>query len=173
MYLMDEKNYKSAGIIDNLVPDCRGLYCLRIKDINSLPKPFDKIIKDRAHNIIYIGIASQSLSKRFLSQELRANGHGTFFRSIGAVLGFKPVKGSLINKANKRNYTFSPADKIKIIDWINKNLTVNWIEFSGDIELFETSLIQRYLPLINLANNPAANRHLSDLRAECVRYANS
>ena len=62
--LMNEKNFKSAEIIDPLVPDSSGLYCIRIKDINKLPKPFNNIIKDRNHNIIYIGIASQSLSKQ-------------------------------------------------------------------------------------------------------------
>lgn len=171
--LMNENDFKSAAIIDNLVPDDSGLYCIRIKDIDMLPKPFDSILKDRKHNIIYIGIASQSLSRRFLNQELRAKGHGTFFRSIGAVLGYRPIKGSLLNKANKRNYTFSPTNEKKIIEWINSNLTINWIVFNGDFESIETGIIQRYLPLLNLAKNPLALQQLTDLRAECVRIANS
>jgi hypothetical protein len=171
--LMNEKSFKIASIIDNLVPNNPGFYCIRIDDINQLPKPFDNIIKERKHNIIYIGIASQSLSKRFLNQELRAKGHGTFFRSIGAVLGFRPIKGSLINKANKRNYTFSTDDENKIVAWINSKLLVNWVEFSGDFESIETNIIQNYLPLFNLAKNPAALTQLSDLRADCVRIANS
>lgn len=113
--LMNEKNFKSAGSIDNLVPQNSGLYCIRISDINKLPKPFNTFLADRQHNIIYIGIATESLNKRFLNQELRANGHGTFFRSIGAVLGHRPPKGSLKTKANKRNYKFSPTDEQKII----------------------------------------------------------
>jgi len=171
--LMNEKNFKSAAIIDNLVPDNSGLYCIRIKNPENLPKPFNNLLKARDHNIIYIGIASKSLSKRFLNQELRANGHGTFFRSIGAVLGYRPVKGSLINKINKRNYTFSATDEKKIIDWININLTINWVEFSGAFEIIETGIIQKHLPLLNLAKNPSALKQLSDLRAECVRIANS
>lgn len=171
--LMNEENFKSAAIIDNLVPDSCGLYCIRIKDINELPKPFDAIAKDRNHNIIYIGIASQSLSKRFLNQELRAKGHGTFFRSIGAVLGHKPAKGSLLTKANKRNYTFSTSDEQKIIEWINTNLIINWVELNCDFESVETGIIQRHLPLLNLAKNPLALKQLSDLRAECVKTANS
>src|SRR5690606_10717004 len=127
-------NFKSAGSIDNLVPHNSGLYCIRISDINKLPKPFNTFLADRQHNIIYIGIATESLNKRFLNQELRANGHGTFFRSIGAVLGHRPPKGSLTTKSNKRNYKFLPADEQKIIKWINENLLVNWIEFSGDFE---------------------------------------
>lgn len=170
--LMNENNFRSAAIIDSLVPNKSGLYCLRIKEIKNLPKPFDSLILDRNHNIIFIGIASQSLSKRFLNQELRAYGHGTFFRSIGAVLGFKPTQGSLINKKNKRNYTFRAEDEKKIISWINSNLLVNWIEFEGDFESFESEIISRHLPLLNLAKNPKALKHLSELRAECVRIAN-
>jgi hypothetical protein len=96
--LMNEKNFKSAKDIDNLVPDEPGLYCIRINDPQLLQDPFSSILKERKHTIIYIGIASQSLKKRFLGQELRAKGHGTFFRSIGAVLGFTPEPGSLIDK---------------------------------------------------------------------------
>lgn len=170
--LMNEKNFKSAGSINNLVPHNSGLYCIRIFDINKLPKPFNTFLADRQHNIIYIGIATESLNKRFLNQELRANGHGTFFRSIGAVLGHRPPKGSLTTKANKRNYKFSPTDEQKIIKWINENLQVNWVEFSGDFESLETGLITKYRPLINLAKNPSALQLLSDLRKECVQIAN-
>lgn len=170
--LMNEKNFKSAGSIDNLVPNNSGLYCIRISDINKLPKPFNTFLAVRQHNIIYIGIATESLKKRFLNQELRANGHGTFFRSIGAVLGHRPPKGSLTTKANKRNYKFTPTDEQKIIKWINDNLQVNWVEFSGEFERLETELIIKYRPLINLAKNPSALQLLSDLRKECVQIAN-
>ncbi len=171
--LMNEKNFKNASDIDNLVPSNSGLYCIRIKNYKVFPEPFDRVLEERKHNIIYIGIASQNLKKRFLNQELRANGHGTFFRSIGAVLGFKPPKGSLKNRANKKNYKFSTSDESKIIEWINKNLLVNWVEFNDDFESLETNLIQKYLPLINIAKNPLSVKELSDLRAECVRIANS
>lgn len=170
--LMNEKNFKSAGNVDNLVPYNPGLYCIRIADINKLPKPFNIFLSDRKHNIIYIGIATESLNKRFLNQELRANGHGTFFRSIGAMLGYRPPKGSLITKANKRNYKFSPTDEQRIINWINDNLQVNWVEFSGDFESLETVLINKYRPIINIAKNPSALRLLSDLRKECLQIAN-
>ena len=88
------------------------------------------------------------------------------------MLGHRPPKGSLITKANKRNYKFSPTDEQKIIKWINDNLQVNWVEFSGDFESLETGLITKYRPLINLAKNPSALQILSDLRKECVQIAN-
>jgi len=170
---MKEKNFRSAATIDEIVPNVSGLYCIRIIDKNKLPKPFNILLADRGHNIIYIGIASTSLKSRFLNQELRANGHGTFFRSIGAVLGYKPPKGSLLGKANKRNYKFSLADETKIIEWINKNLLVNWIELEKQCETIETALLYKYRPLLNLAKNPSALFQLTELRATCVSIANS
>jgi hypothetical protein len=171
--LMYEKEFKSADTIDNLVSANPGLYCIRITDINKLPKPFDTHLTDRKHNIIYIGIATKSLKTRFLNQELRAKGHGTFFRSIGAFLGYRPPKGSLLTKKNKYNYKFSKTDEQKIIKWINENLIVNWINFSGDFKKIETELLNKYRPLINIAKNPSALQLLLDLRTECVEIANA
>ncbi len=48
-----------------------------------------------------------------LGNELRARGHGTFFRSLGAVLGYLPPKGSLKGKSNQNNYTFQKKIKGK------------------------------------------------------------
>lgn len=167
--LMNEIHFKSAGLIDKLVCHTPGLYCIRIVDTNNLPKPFNSLLANRLHNIIYIGIATESLNKRFLNQELRGNGHGTFFRSMGAILGYTPPAGSLLSKKNKRNYKFSPDHELEIIDWINNNLKVNWIEFRGDFETIETKLIEKHKPLLNIAKNPLRLSILSDLRRECVR----
>lgn len=166
-------NFISASSIDTLVPDKPGLYMIRIKDISKLPNEFSESLKIRNHNIIYIGIATQSLKKRMLNQELRAKGHGTFFRSIGAVLGYTPPKGSLKNKANKRNYTFAVSDEQKIIQWINSNLMITWKAYSKDLEPIETELILHYKPLLNISKNPDALSLLSELRKKCVEIARS
>jgi len=171
--LINDIHFKSASIIDTIVPNSPGMYCIKIKDITLLPKPFQIELKKRNHKIIYIGIASQSLLTRLLNQELRANGHGTFFRSMGATLGFRPLKGSLLNKANKRNYKFSHDDEVKIIQWINENLLVSWVESQDNLESIESELIRKHLPLLNIAKNPAALKILSEVRAECVSMANS
>jgi len=170
--LMNEKNFRIAGSIDDKVPDTPGLYCIRISNPELLPPLFAQHLKERGHNILYIGIATTSLYQRFLGQELRARGHGTFFRGMGAVLGFRPPKGSLRNKANKNNYTFSATNEKAIIAWINKHLLVNWVAFGGDFGDTETHLIQEYLPLLNTAKNPAALEELAALRKECREIAN-
>ena len=57
--LMNENNFKSAATIDRFVPDIPGLYCIRIKEPKKLPILFSSELKNRNHNIVYIGIATQ------------------------------------------------------------------------------------------------------------------
>ena len=170
--LLNVNNFKDCNQSENAIPDKPGIYCIRVKNLESFPENFAQELKVRNHNIIYLGIASKSLKKRFFNQELRAKGHGTFFRSIGAVLHFRPLKGSLSEKANKRNYKFTPEDEKKIINWIDNNLIVNWIEMSENLNEFETHIILKYKPLLNISKNTAAVPELSAIRAECVRIAN-
>jgi len=173
-YFMNDIYFKPAGVIDNLIPLKRsGLYCIKINDHNSLPKPFNDILIDRNHEVLYIGIAKKCLNTRLLKQELRIMGHGTFIRSLGAVLGFRPEVGSLKNKINKVNYFFNEKDNKILIKWINDNLNVNWIEFSGDLERAEKALINRYRPLLNILKNKSSLFELKDLRAKCIEIAKS
>ncbi|MBI6117953.1 GIY-YIG nuclease family protein [Salegentibacter maritimus] len=168
--LMNDKNFKSAGELEGNSPDKAGLYCIRIKKPETLPTSFSAVLKSREHNIIYLGIASQSLRKR-LNQELRAKGHGTFFRSIGAVLGYTPEAGSLSGMKNQNNYRFAKEDEEKIITWINKNLLVNWVQLEEDLNSFESVLLGEYLPLLNIAGNPGALKEVRKLREHCKKIA--
>lgn len=107
-------------------------------------------------------------------QELFAKGHGTFFRSLGALLGHRPEKGSLVEKKNQKNYRFPKRDEQKIAKWIIDNLAVNWIELEEDVRPFiEKCLIEKHLPLLNLSNNPAKIQKIEELREECIRIAKS
>jgi hypothetical protein len=81
-------------------------------------------------------------------------------------------QGSLVYKANKRNYKFEDDDVVKIVSWINENLLVNWVKIQEGQDELETILIKKYSPLLNIAKNPYASTELSELRAECVRIAN-
>lgn len=170
--LFELRKFKNVREIDQFVPNTPGMYCLKLKDKSVLPKLFRDEIENRNHPFIYIGIASKSLRKRMLNQELRAKGHGTFFRSIGAALGYLPPFNSLKDKKNKRNYKFSDENEKAIISWINKNLQVNWIELNSGIDAIETQLIQKYQPVFNLDKNPKKFKELSTIRKKCVNYAN-
>lgn len=171
--LLKGSEFRPAGTIDLEVPDRPGLYAIRVRDRAALPAPFNIISESRDTDLLYIGIAATSLKRRFLAQELRGRGHGTLFRSIGAMLGYRPPTGSLIGKGNMRNYKFTPSDSQEIIGWIDSNLIVNWIEFSGAHAVEESELIKTNLPLLNLQGNPVRLGELSALRAECVRIANA
>ena len=50
---------------------------------------------------------------------------------------------------------------------------MNWATFDENLGKIETQIIKNYLPLLNIAKNPSALQELSELRAECVRIANS
>lgn len=130
--LLSHEKFVSAGEIDGRVPGHPGLYAIRVKEQSALPNGFADLSLQRGHDLLYIGVASRSLSTRFLGQELRARGHGTFFRSLGAVLGYRPEPGSLIGKGNTRNYVFNTSDEREIIAWINQNLLVNWVAVSPE-----------------------------------------
>ncbi|WP_309080716.1 GIY-YIG nuclease family protein [Zhihengliuella sp.] len=171
--LLEERAFRPAGSIDPEVPNEPGLYAIRIHERSSLPEPFAALSQLRGHDLLYVGIARQSLKRRLLGQELRGRGHGTFFRSIGAVLGYRPVAGSLTGRGNTRNYSFPPTDTDAIVHWINQHLLVNWISASTDHEAQELALIRKHRPLLNLQGNPARLGELAALRAECVRIANS
>jgi len=168
--LMNEKNFKAADRVKGSFPSNPGLYCIRIKESFKIGSEFGPVLKQRGHNILYIGIASRSIEKR-LGQELWAKGHGTFFRSLGAVLGFRPEPGSLVGKMNQSNYRFSIKDEESIVKWIHNNLLINWIEISDSLNMYEDQLIKTHLPLLNIAGNPGALIEVSVLRDKCKAIA--
>lgn len=174
--LLEEKlingNFISAGDLDSKNSlNNKGFYCIKTKEKAVLPPRYQGHLINNNHRIIYIGKAENAtLKKRLLGQELRARGHGTFFRSIGAVLEFTPEPGSLLNYKNKNNYKFSPKNENKIINWINSNLEVNWISYSGDFAI-EADLIKKYKPLLNDTHNPYRLTELREDKANCRSIA--
>lgn len=171
--LMDASEFRSVKLLNDLdIPDIPGIYVIKIKDIKKLPEMFSKVLQERKHNILYIGISTTSLRDRFWDNELHAQEHGTFFRSLGAVLGYLPKTGSLKGKKKNYNYKFSEYDTAEIIGWIEDNLEVNFIAHSDNLEEIEKSLITTNLPLLNLDKNPTQLPELKNLRRKCVAMAN-
>ena len=164
--------FKTVNELNNglAIPVSPGLYCIKIRDGVSLPKEFGFIRED---GIIYIGKTSVSLRERLWEEELNHRRAATFFRSVGAVLGFLPPKGSLVNKANKKNYRFSEDDTQKIIEWMKKSLLVNFVEVNSvELEGIEKDLICKYKPLLNIKDNPTPSLALKAARKRCVDRAN-
>ena len=153
------------------IPDVPGLYCIKLrKGIAPLPAKYGKIRED---GIIYIGKASTSLRKRLWDQELNHKSAATFFRSMGAILGYLPPKGSLYGKET-RNYKFSEQDTDGIRMWMRESLLVNIVALSSNQQdKVEEALIAKYRPLVNIEHNPSASEALKAARQHCVDYAKS
>lgn len=164
--ILDAASFIPAGGIDQLMPIEFGVYAIGVKEGASLPEPFQSRLNERDTRVIYIGEArEQSLSKRFLGNELRARGNGTFFRSLSAVLGDRPPAGSRAGHARRPNYRFAPSDCDVIVEWISVNLEVGWALLAhGNVYAAEVALIRRHSPLLNLKDNPLALLELSALR---------
>ena len=154
----------------NLIPHAPGIYCIKLKETTSLPASYDHIPENR---IIYIGISKSSLCDRLWEQELNHHKAATFFRSIGAALGYRPEKGSLFGKTTN-NYKFNDEDTNEIRKWMRDSLIVNWVKLSEDkLEKVENILIRKYRPIFNIKNNPDKNPDLENARKECLRIAKS
>ena len=131
---------------DYSVQDVPGLYCIKLRKGVHLPPESGRVRED---GIIYIGQASKSLRKRLWKQELNQKGVATFFRSMGAILGYLPPKGSLYGKST-HNYKFSPEDTEAIRKWMRQSLLVNWIALGNEhMNEVEEYLIGKYRPLVN------------------------
>lgn len=162
--------FVSVGALSGeMVPDVPGLYCIKLRKSVRLPAKYGKVRED---GVIYIGQASTSLRKRFWKQELNHIGAATFFRSIGAMLGYLPPKGSLVGKKNQTNFKFSPEDTEAIRQWMRESLTVNFIAFSTEtMDDVEKKLIDKYRPLVNYTHNPDYSRELEAVKDKCREYA--
>ncbi len=165
--LINEKNFKAITGSEQDIPDEPGIYCIRIKNPKALDNVFSNVLAERNHTIMYIGTASKSLQQQFLSEELRAQDHGTFFRSLGAVLGYVPEQGSLVGKENQKNYKFSSENEENIVEWIDENLIINWVSVNVDLSIMEEQLINTQLPLLNITGNPGAFNNVRVLRDKC------
>ncbi len=150
-----------------------GFYCLKAVDISNclLVGDVEDLLIKIEKEIIYIGVGQITLFKR-LNQEIRGKSNGTFFRSIGALLGYLPPKGSLYGKSNKDNYRFDTATRRKIIEWINKNLMLSWYLYNReDIKKLEKCVIRTLKPSLNIEHNPDALPELKEKRKICKEYA--
>ncbi len=147
-----------------------GLYFIKLKNGVKLPVRYQTILDQRSHKIIYIGKAQgQSLRDR-LGQEIYHTSPGTFFRSIGAVLNYKPTPGSLKGKLNQKNYKFSPTDTNSITNWLLKNTEFVIKEVQMDFSI-EDELIRKYCPLLNDKSNPLRLSELREDRKKCREIA--
>ena len=165
--MIEYQNWKECDTY--MKKDCQdnpGIYYLSIKNFKNLPSRLHREIKDNKKNLIYIGKA-KSLKKR-LKQELNGSGHGTFFRSIGAILNKSPDK----IKNNSPNYKFSGKEKERIIKWIEDNISCKCNPVSNNKLIDEEKFrIKKEKPIFNIKNNPSKWEYLIEKRNECLKKA--
>ena len=154
------------------VPEAHGLYSIHIDDARNLPSPFSDYMISRKHDMLYLGKAARSFfSKRLVKNDLRHKGHGSFFRSLGAVIGYTPEPGSLVNKKNRTNYRFSQSARQSIVEWIDEHLAVRCLGLGSDEIAFEPNLIDFFRPVLNDVHNPDVLPELRKLRKRCRSVA--
>ena len=154
-----------------IVPPTPGYYSIFVDNPANLPQPFRDRLCLKNTRLIYIGIATVSLFERLIQQDLRHKSPSTFFRGIGAVLGYRPPSGSLVGKSNQKNYGFSPADTRAIIAWNQEHLSVRFVAVDAAFPNAEQNAIGRSCPIMNTTHNPDCLSALADLRSECRSIA--
>lgn len=160
----------SARNAIRVIPHNSGLYTIFINDHNNLPSPFGDYLDEKGTTLIYLG-KGNSLNERLVEQDLRHQKPSTFFRGLGAILGFRPPAGSLRDKSNQNNYKFTPRDTQTIISWIDEHLQVRWVVLDPEDIAHESALIGKLCPLLNTRHNPEKLPELAELREECRRIA--
>ena len=168
--LIDPSNFKEISQLDNKILSEPGFYCIRLREQSKLPTRYQTILESRVYKYIYIGKAEKTIKQR-LEQELEHKSPGTFFRSIGCVLGYLPIKGHLIGKVNKDNFKFSKSDTEEIINWLKENIEVNIVAYDDNFDLIEGILIEKYNPLLNINKNPLKLKELAEDRKKCKDIA--
>ena len=131
-----------------------GFYSIFVDDATSLPDPFRSLLISSGNRLLYIGRARDSLYQRLIEEELMHKKAATFFRGIGAVVGYLPVPGSLRLHKKKNNYKFSSADTAKVISWNERHLRVRWLAMDVEqILRVEPIAIRVLCPLFNTKHN--------------------
>ena len=147
------------------IPPKTGLYAIAINDVYDIGRPFRDDLIERKHNLLYIGKSQRTLRERLWDEDLHHENPAAFFRSIGAALGFRPVRGS---SKNGKNYKFSTEDTEIIKNWIDEHLSVNYVDCPIEmLDETEKKLISNYLPLLNHTHNPKKSKRLSEVKKEC------
>ena len=167
--IINGKFYSIKYLNQNILSST-GFYCIRLRENSRLPDRYQSILDKRKHKFIYIGKAEGQTLRERLKQELELKRPGTFFRSIGCVLKYFPIKGHLKGKLNQNNFKFSIDNKCEIIEWLRNNVELSIAKYSGDFNV-ESELIGKYCPLLNDTHNPMKLQELKDDKDRCRKIA--
>lgn len=129
----------AKGINEHLdYPTCPGIYAFMLKEnshLNEFGKP---------NQVLYVGIAKDSLKKRDLGNHFssKSTGRSTLRRSIGAILKkeFKLTASSRNGTNSSReilNYKFNSNGEQLLTDWMTENLIIGYWKDENSIPYSE------------------------------------
>lgn len=156
----------------NTVPALSGnyIFCLRknsrLPDIG-IPVTYTKF---RDYEVIYVGLASDSLKDRDIKKHFNGNaGKSTLRKSLGCLFGYNLIpRDSNYNSNGKTK--FNDTDESKLSDWMKINLLLFYypnIEF----DCIESCLIKDLNPPLNLDKNHSVIN--SEFRKQLTKLRNS
>lgn len=149
----------AKGINEHIdYPTCPGIYAFMLKEnshLNEFGTP---------NQVLYVGIAKDSLKKRDLENHFssKSTGRSTLRRSIGAILKEEfNLKSFSRNGTNSKreilNYKFNVDGEQLLTDWMTENLTIGYwkdedsISYS-ELRKFEEQVIKFFKPTLDLDN---------------------
>lgn len=168
--LITKGDFKSISKLNQEILDSTGFYCIKLRTNSKLTLKYQNILNKRKFKFIYIGKAEKQNLRGRLGQELEHTSPGTFFRSIGCVLKYYPMKGHLNGYSNQNNFKFSPENTSKIAKWLKENVEISIVKCNGNFKI-EKELIKRYCPLLNDTHNPLKLQELKEDKAKCRNIA--
>lgn len=154
----------------NTVPALSGNYIFALRKNSKLPDIGIPVTytKFRDYEVIYVGLANDSLKDRDVKKHFNGNaGNSTLRKSLGCLFGYNLIpRDSHYNNNGKTK--FNVADERKLSDWMKTNLLLFYYP-NKDFDSIESVLIQNLNPPLNLDKNHNVinsefRNHLAKLR---------
>lgn len=154
----------------NTVPALSGNYIFALRKNSKLPDVGIPVTytKFRDYEVIYVGLASNSLKDRDVEKHFNGNAGGSTLRkSLGCLFGYNLIpRDSHYNSNGKTK--FNVTDESKLSDWIKTNLLLFYYP-NKEFDSIESLLIQALNPPLNLDKNHNVinsefRKHLTKLR---------
>ena len=155
----------------NIVPDLSGNYIFALRENSKLPDVGIPVTytKFRDCDVIYVGLASDSLKDRDIKKHFNGNaGKSTLRKSLGCLFGYNLIpRDSHYNSNGKTK--FNDTDESKLSDWMKTNLLLFYYP-NMEFDSIESSLIKDLNPPLNLDKNhnfikSGFRKHLTKLRS--------